>query len=206
VPGRSPCDAGRLAQSISIPSPATDRLCAAARAARVAVAIGINERNVEASGTTLYNSLLYIDEAGRLLGSHRKLVPTAGERLVYGQGDGSTLAVHDLAIGKVGGLVCWENYMPLARYAMYAAGVQIYIAPTWDRGEPWISAPAGSSTSPATTDAPTCSSSPCSAGYGRWCASRTRRRPQIRVRKARPGASTPASPSSAALGASPFPV
>ncbi len=128
-----------LDQSISIPSPATDRLCAAARAARVAVAIGINERNVEASGTTLYNSLLYIDEAGRILGSHRKLVPTAGERLVYGQGDGSTLAVHDLAIGKVGGLVCWENYMPLARYAMYAAGVQIYIAPTWDRGEPWIS-------------------------------------------------------------------
>ena len=88
-----------LDQSITIPSEATDRLCAAARDAGVHVAIGINERNSEASGTTLYNSLLYIGADGRILGCHRKLVPTAGERLVHGQGDGSTLEAYDLPIG-----------------------------------------------------------------------------------------------------------
>jgi nitrilase len=128
-----------LEQSVTVPGPGTARLGAAARAAGVCVAIGINERNAEASGTTLYNSLLWIDADGRLLGSHRKLVPTAGERLIHGQGDGSTLAVHDTALGRLGGLICWENYMPLARYALYAWGVQIYVAPTWDRGEPWLS-------------------------------------------------------------------
>ena len=128
-----------LDQAVTVPSDATDRLCAAAREAGINVAVGINERNAEASGSTLYNSLLYIGADGRILGCHRKLVPTAGERLVHGQGDGSTLAAYDLDIGKVGGLICWENYMPLARYAMYAWGVQIYVAPTWDRGEPWIS-------------------------------------------------------------------
>jgi nitrilase len=128
-----------LDQAVTVPSDATDRLCTAAREAGINVAVGINERNAEASGSTLYNSLLYIGADGRILGCHRKLVPTAGERLVHGQGDGSTLAAYDLDIGRVGGLICWENYMPLARYAMYAWGVQIYIAPTWDRGEPWIS-------------------------------------------------------------------
>jgi nitrilase len=128
-----------LAQSVTVPGPATDRLCEAAREAGVTAAIGINERNAEASGMTLYNSLLYISAEGKILGCHRKLVPTAGERLVYGQGDGSTLEVYDLPVGRVGGLVCWENYMPLARYALYGWGVQIYLAPTWDRGEPWIS-------------------------------------------------------------------
>jgi nitrilase len=128
-----------LDNAVAIPSAATDRLCAAARAAGVTVAVGINEINTEASGTTLYNSLLYIGADGRILGCHRKLVPTAGERLVHAQGDGSTLAVYDLPIGRLGGLVCWENYMPLARYALYAWGVEIYVAPTWDRGEPWLS-------------------------------------------------------------------
>jgi nitrilase len=132
-----------LDQAVTVPSDATDRLCAAAREAGINVAMGINERNAEASGSTLYNSLLYIGADGRILGCHRKLVPTAGERLVHAQGDGSTLAAYDLDlggyIGRVGGLICWENYMPLARYAMYAWGVQIYVAPTWDRGEPWIS-------------------------------------------------------------------
>ena len=125
--------------AVTVPSPATDRLCAAAREAGVAVAVGINEVNAEASGATLYNSLLYIGPDGRLLGTHRKLVPTVGERLVHGQGDGSSLTVHPLPFGRLSGLVCWENYMPLARYALYAQGVQIYVAPTWDRGEPWIS-------------------------------------------------------------------
>lgn len=103
------------------------------------VVVGVNERNDEASGTTLYNSLVYIGAGGELLGVHRKLVPTSGERLVHAQGGGETLAVYDLAIGKLSGLICWENYMPLARYALYAWGVQIYVAPTWDRGEPWLS-------------------------------------------------------------------
>src|SRR3954447_7117319 len=98
-----------LDQAITIPSEATDRLCAAARDAGVHVAIGINERNSEASGTTLYNSLLWIGDDGRILGCHRKLVPTAGERLVHGQGDGSTLEVYERPIGSLGGLVCWEN-------------------------------------------------------------------------------------------------
>jgi nitrilase len=82
---------------------------------------------------------LYISNDGTILGCHRKLVPTAGERLVYAQGDGSTLAVYTTPFGRLGGLICWENYMPLARYSMYAWGVEIYVAPTWDRGEPWLS-------------------------------------------------------------------
>jgi len=128
-----------LDQSVSIPSPAVNRLCEAARDAGVCVAIGINERNVEASGTSLFNSILFIGADGAILGVHRKLVPTAGERLVHAQGDGSTLTVHDTPLGRLGGLVCWENYMPLARQALYLQGVHIYVAPTWDRGEPWLS-------------------------------------------------------------------
>jgi nitrilase len=125
--------------SVTVPSEATDRLCAAAREAGVAVTIGINERNAETSGSTLYNTLLYISAEGTILGKHRKLIPTAGERLVWGQGDGSDLRVYDFPFGKVGGLLCWENYMPLARYAMTAWGTEVLVAPTWDRGEPWLS-------------------------------------------------------------------
>jgi nitrilase len=128
-----------LEQSMSIPSPATERLCQAAKKAGVHVAVGLNERNTEASNATLYNTLLYIDAEGNLLGKHRKLVPTAPERMVWAQGDGSTLEVYETSFGKLGGLICWENYMPLARYALYAWGVQLYLAPTWDRGEPWLS-------------------------------------------------------------------
>ncbi len=128
-----------LEEAVAIPDEATDRLCEAAREAGVAVAMGVNERNVEASGTTLYNTLLYIGPDGSILGRHRKLVPTAGERLVWGRGDGSDLEAYDLPFGRVGGLICWENYMPLARYAFWAWGTQVFVAPTWDRGEPWIS-------------------------------------------------------------------
>ncbi|MEP6732512.1 MAG: carbon-nitrogen hydrolase family protein, partial [bacterium] len=128
-----------LDQSMTIGDEATNRLCEAARAANVHVAIGINERNAESSGTSLFNSLLFIGADGRVLGVHRKLVPTAGERLVHAQGDGSSLVAYDTSLGKLGGLICWENYMPLARQALYVAGVQIYVAPTWDRGEPWTS-------------------------------------------------------------------
>jgi nitrilase len=126
-------------QSVTIPSAAVARLCDAARAAHIFVAIGVNERNAEASGTSLYNSLVFIGDDGQLLGVHRKLIPTAGERLVHAQGQGASLRAYDTAIGRVGGLICWENYMPLARQALYDAGVHIYAAPTWDRGEPWLS-------------------------------------------------------------------
>jgi len=131
--------AALVANAVTVPGLATERLGAAARDAGVAVTIGVNERNAEASGTTLYNTLLFFGADGSLLGAHRKLVPTAGERLVHAQGDGSTLQTYPLTVGRLGGLVCWENYMPLARYALYAAGVQLYAAPTWDYGEPWLS-------------------------------------------------------------------
>ncbi len=101
--------------------------------------MGVTERDTAASGASLYNTLLYFSPEGVLMGKHRKLVPTGGERLVWAQGDGSTLEVYDTPLGKIGGLICWENYMPLARYTMYAWGTQIYIAATWDRGEPWLS-------------------------------------------------------------------
>src|SRR5207253_3160952 len=91
------------------------------------------------SGGTLYNTLVTIGTDGELLNVHRKLVPTNPERMVWGQGDGRGLRVVDTEFGRVGGLICWENYMPLARYALYADGVQIYIASTWDSGDTWIS-------------------------------------------------------------------
>lgn len=125
--------------AVSIPGPEVDRLRGAAADANVAVAIGVNERNSEASDSTLYNTLVYIGSDGQLLGRHRKFVPTAGERLVWGQGDGSDLEVYALPFARVGGLLCWENYMPLARYTLSAWGEQVHIAPTWDRGEPWTS-------------------------------------------------------------------
>ena len=127
-----------LANSVTIPSSATDKLCRAAKRAKLNIVIGVNERNAEASDASLYNTILYIDERGTLLGKHRKLVPTGAERLIWGQGDGSTLDAYDMPVGRVGGLICWENYMPLARYAMYAWGTQIYVAPTWDRGGSWL--------------------------------------------------------------------
>jgi nitrilase len=128
-----------LEQSVEIPGPVTEELCEAARQAGTYVVMGINERNAQASNASLYNTLLYIDPEGDLLGKHRKLVPTAPERMVWAQGDGSTLEVYDTSLGKLSGLICWENYMPLARYSLYAWGVQIYLAPTWDNGEPWLS-------------------------------------------------------------------
>ncbi|MFN2220694.1 MAG: carbon-nitrogen hydrolase family protein [Anaerolineae bacterium] len=124
--------------SVAVPDDTTERLCQAARKARIHVVMGLNERNQEASNASLYNSLLYIDDTGKILGTHRKLIPTGGERTVWAQGDGSTLEAYDTSIGKLGGLICWENYMPLARYAIYAWGTQIYVAPTWDRGDLWL--------------------------------------------------------------------
>ena len=125
--------------AIAIPGPETRRLGEAAADCGVTVAVGVNEKNAEASDSTLYNTLLYLGRDGEVLGRHRKLIPTAGERLVWGQGAEADFEVFDLPFGRLGGLICWENYMPLARYALYARGEQIHVAPTWDRGEPWIS-------------------------------------------------------------------
>ena len=123
--------------SISIPDANTDTLCKAAKGAGLNLIMGLSERNREASNSSLYNTIIYIDSDGRLIGKHRKLVPTGGERLVWAPGDGSTLAVYPTTTGVLGGLICWENYMPLARSALYAWGTQIYAAPTWDYGDPW---------------------------------------------------------------------
>ena len=123
--------------AVEIPSPATDVLGRAAREAGIYLAIGVIERDNEFSGGTLYCTLLYFGPDGRILGKHRKLKPTAAERLIWGEGDGSTLTVIESEYGTIGGLICWENYMPLARMAMYGKGVQIYLAPTADARETW---------------------------------------------------------------------
>ncbi len=110
--------------SVEIPSPATDKLCVAAREANAIVVMGVNERD----GGTLYNTILYIGADGEIMGKHRKLVPTYSERLVWGMGDGSTLSVFDSPLGRIGGLVCWEHWMPLARFAMHQHQELIHIA------------------------------------------------------------------------------
>lgn len=119
---------GRLwANSVEVPSASTDALCEAARRHRAHVVIGINERAPDAGGT-LFNSLLYIGADGAVLGVHRKLMPTSAERTVWGQGDGSTLHVFDTPLGRLGGLICWEHWMPLTRFAMHARREEIHVA------------------------------------------------------------------------------
>ena len=93
---------------------------------------------VERAGGTLYCTALFFGPDGALLGKHRKLMPTAMERLVWGYGDGSTLPVIDTPLGRIGAVICWENYMPLLRTAMYAKGVELYCAPTVDDRETWL--------------------------------------------------------------------
>jgi nitrilase len=112
---------------------------AAAKRLKVTVSIGIHERDGEFSRGTLYNSLVLIGPDGEILNRHRKLVPTNPERMVWGEGDGSGLRVSDTPSGRVGGLICWENYMPLARFAIFAQGCEIYLAPTWAAGDTWLS-------------------------------------------------------------------
>lgn len=123
--------------SVTVPGETTEQLGEAARKAGVYLVIGVIERDNEFSGGTLYCSVLFFNSDGQLLGKHRKLKPTAAERIVWGEGDGSTLPVFDTPYGKIGALICWENYMPLARAAMYAQGIQIYVAPTADARETW---------------------------------------------------------------------
>ncbi len=124
--------------SVSVPDDATRKLCEAAKKAKIHVVMGMHERNSETSGASLFNSLLFIDNQGLIVGKHRKLIPTGGERLVWSQGDGSSLNSYDTSIGKIAGLICWENFMPLARNAIYESGAQILATPTWDKSPNWL--------------------------------------------------------------------
>ena len=125
-------------QAVVVPGPVTDALGAAARDAGTYLVIGVDER--EPHGTTIYNTTLYFGPDGALLGKHRKLMPTGSERTVWGMGDGSTLPVIDTPYGRLSGLTCWENYMPLARFYLYSQGVDIWTAPTLASGDGWIAA------------------------------------------------------------------
>jgi nitrilase len=124
--------------AVTIPDNSTDLLCKAAKENKINVVMGMHERNTEASNSSLYNSLLFIDDQGIIIGKHRKLIPTGGERLIWARGDGSTLKTYQTSAGKIGGLICWENLMPLARNALYEKGIQVYAAPTWDKSPGWL--------------------------------------------------------------------
>lgn len=120
--------------ALEVPGSACDALGKAAREAGVYLVIGVIERD----GGTLYCTVLFFSPDGRLMGKHRKLMPTAMERLVWGFGDGSTMPVFDTPLGKIGAVICWENYMPMLRMHMYAQGVQLYCAPTADHRDTWL--------------------------------------------------------------------
>jgi len=128
-----------LSQSICMQRDDLLPLREAAKAHQVTVVCGINERDSELSRSTLYNAVVTIGPDGEVLNKHRKLMPTNAERMFWGLGDTSGLKVVDSPCGRIGSLICWENYMPLSRYALYAQGIDIYIAPTYDSGDVWIS-------------------------------------------------------------------
>ena len=123
-------------QAVVVPGPVTDTLAAAARETGTYLVVGVDER--ELHGSTIYNATLYFGPDGTLLGKHRKLMPTGSERTVWGIGDGSTLPVVDTPYGRLSGLTCWENYMPLTRFYVYSQGVDIWTAPTLAPGDGWI--------------------------------------------------------------------
>ncbi len=128
-------DFGRYYESaLDVPSRDCDALGAAARDAGVYLVIGVIERE----GGTLYCTVLFFSPDGKLMGKHRKLMPTAMERLVWGFGDGSTMPVFDTPVGKIGSVICWENYMPMLRMHMYGQGIQLYCAPTADHRDTWL--------------------------------------------------------------------
>jgi nitrilase len=122
-------------QAVEIPGADLDPVCVAAEEAGVWVALGITER---AASGTLYNAVVYIDGSGSVAGLHRKLVPTGAERLVWANGQGPLLTVVDIGGVRVGSLICWENYMPLARAALYQRGIDVLLAPTWDNSDEWV--------------------------------------------------------------------
>ncbi|XP_010535707.1 PREDICTED: bifunctional nitrilase/nitrile hydratase NIT4 [Tarenaya hassleriana] len=121
------------ASAVDVPGPEVDRLAAMARKYKVFMVMGVIERE----GYTLYCTVLFFDSQGQFLGKHRKLMPTALERCIWGFGDGSTIPVFETSIGKIGAAICWENRMPLLRTAMYGKGIEIYCAPTADARETW---------------------------------------------------------------------
>lgn len=123
--------------AVDVPGPVVERLGNLARAHRTFLVIGVIERQGHVSGGTLYCTILYFDPNGVLIGKHRKIKPTGTERIIWGEGDASTMEVFDTEIGKLGGLICWENYMPLARLHLYKQGVELYVAPTADSRESW---------------------------------------------------------------------
>jgi nitrilase len=128
-----------LTNAVTIDSDDLNPLFSTAKQYQVTIVCGIEERDGKLSQSTLYNSVIIIGPGGDLLNLHRKLMPTNPERMVWGFGDASGLKVIDTPAGRIGTLLCWENYMPLARYAMYSQGIEIYIAPTYDSGDDWIS-------------------------------------------------------------------
>lgn len=123
--------------SVKVPGEETKKLAELAKKHGMYIVMGVTEQDI--TSKTLYCTLLYFSPKGELMGKHRKLKPTAAERLVWGEGDGSTLTSFNTSIGKLGGLICWENYMPLARMSMYRKGVELYVAPTADARDSWNS-------------------------------------------------------------------
>ncbi|MCB0490215.1 MAG: carbon-nitrogen hydrolase family protein [Cyclobacteriaceae bacterium] len=123
--------------AIEVPGPETETLGKFAKDSKVMLAIGVTER--DSTSDTLYCTLIYFSKEGKLIGKHRKIKPTAAERILWGEGDGQDLTVHKTELGSVGGLVCWENYMPLARTALYQQGIEVYVAPTADCRDSWQS-------------------------------------------------------------------
>lgn len=115
-----------------------DPLRAAAKKLDVTIMMGCDEVDSEFSRSTLYNTYVHISNTGEIANVHRKVMPTNPERMVWGFGDGAGIRVIDTPIGRVGSLICWENFMPLARMALYAQGVDIYLAPTWDSSDGWV--------------------------------------------------------------------
>jgi nitrilase len=130
--------AALMENAVTVPGSELAPLQEAARENGVTVVCGVHERDGEYSRGTLYNTVVTIGADGRLLNRHRKLVPTNPERMVWGMGDASGLKVVETPCGRLGALICWENYMPLVRYALYAQGVELYVAPTYDSGPRWL--------------------------------------------------------------------
>lgn len=124
--------------SINLAAGDLDPVCQTAWRHKVTVVLGMHEIDAEFSGSTLFNTVVVIGPDGAILNRHRKLMPTNPERMVWGFGDARGLKVVDTPVGRIGSLICWENYMPLSRYALYAQNMEILVAPTWDCGEEWI--------------------------------------------------------------------